>query len=142
MSTKHITVLPASPKTGLATITALLAHPSAPHVRGIYRDLSRVPEHLKSNPRFTASQGDVSTSPDGIDLGEQCDAVLCITPPLYGAPAGEGGIPGFAKRVSEAQREVIKRKGVQRVVYLSSGGAQHAKGVVSFLSVPGVRTDG
>src|SRR5690242_13569983 len=53
----HITVVPASPKTGQATIRALLADPSNPTVKGYYRDLSKVPAEFKSDPRFEAVQG-------------------------------------------------------------------------------------
>ncbi|PIG89553.1 hypothetical protein AARAC_009829 [Aspergillus arachidicola] len=59
-----IAVVPASPKTGQAAIHALLnsTQITTPiSVKGVYRDLSRVPEEFLSNPHFQASKGDTAS---------------------------------------------------------------------------------
>lgn len=126
----HITVVPASAKTITAAIKALLASPSPPHVRGIYRDLAKVPEAFASNPNFTAVNGTVEDA-SSLDLGEKCDAVITITPPLYGPPPEDGTV-GFTRRVSENLKKAVQAKRVGRVVLLSSWGAQFSEGTVSY----------
>jgi nucleoside-diphosphate-sugar epimerase len=123
----YITVVPASPKTGQAAIRSLLAEPSGPTVRGVYRDLAKVPAEFKSNPRFEAVQGNVEEL-STLDLSGS-DAVLHITPPLYD---DETDIVAHARMVSENVKAAIQKAGsVRRLVYVSSVGAQYDHGTVS-----------
>lgn len=122
----HITVVPASPKTGQAAIQSLLAHSFGPKVKGYYRNLSRVPEDFKSNPRFEAVQGDVEDRAS-LDFSGS-DAVFNITPPLY----EEKNIIAHARLVSENVKAAVKKAGsVKRLVLLTSVGAQYDHGTVS-----------
>ncbi|EXF83950.1 hypothetical protein CFIO01_08454 [Colletotrichum fioriniae PJ7] len=77
----NVFVVPASPKTGQATIQSLLDHPSQPHVAGVYRDLGRVPARFKDHPRFRAIKGDVADVSSLKFAG--ADAIVFITPPQY-----------------------------------------------------------
>ncbi|KAH6612918.1 hypothetical protein B0J18DRAFT_70750 [Chaetomium sp. MPI-SDFR-AT-0129] len=126
----HITVVPASPKTGLATIRALLADPRQPSIRGYYRDLSKVPAELAAqHPRFEAVQGDVEDV-DTLDFAGS-DAVFNITPPVY----VEGkDIVEHARVVSENVKTAVEKAGVRKVVLLSSVGAQYESGTGEILS--------
>jgi len=126
----HITVVPASPKTGQAAIRALLADASNPIVRGVYRDLSRVPAEFKSNPRFKAVQGTVEDAAT-LDFAGS-DAVLNITPPLY--QEIEIDIVAHARQVSKNVKAAIKKaESVRRLVLLSSVGAQYDHGTVRWV---------
>lgn len=121
----HITVVPASPKTGQATIRALLADASNPTVKGVYRDLAKVPAEFKANPRFEAVQGNVEDAASLDFTGS--DAVLNITPPLY----DNQDIIAHARLVSQNTKAAIQKSGsVKRLVLLSSAGAQYDHGVV------------
>jgi uncharacterized protein YbjT (DUF2867 family) len=121
----HITVVPASPKTGQATIRSLLADPSNPTVRAYYRDLTKVPAEFKSNPRFEAVKGDVEDA-GSLDFSGS-DAVFNITPPLY----DDRDIIAHARLVSENVKAAVKKAGsVKRFVLLSSAGAQYDHGTV------------
>ncbi|KAL1839881.1 hypothetical protein VTJ49DRAFT_1016 [Mycothermus thermophilus] len=125
----HITVVPASPKTGQATIRALLADPSGPAVRGYYRNLSKVPADFQSNPRFEAVRGDVEDAAT-LDFSGS-DAVLNITPPLF----DERDIVEHARLVSENVKAAVKKAAsVKRLVYLSSAGAQYDHGTGEILT--------
>jgi nucleoside-diphosphate-sugar epimerase len=122
----HITVVPASPKTGQATIRSLLADPSNPTVRGYYRDLNKVPVEFKSHPRFEAVQGDVEDAAT-LDFSGS-DAVFHITPPVY----DERDMIAHARLASENVKAAVKKAGsVKRFVLLSSSGAQYDHGTVS-----------
>ena len=122
----HITVAPASPKTGQATIRALLADASNPVVRGYYRDLKRVPAEFQANPRFEAVQGDVEDA-STLDFSGS-DAVFNITPPIY----EEIDLVAHARLVSENVKAAVKKaESVKRLVLLSSVGAQYDHGTVS-----------
>jgi uncharacterized protein YbjT (DUF2867 family) len=122
----HITVVPASPQTGRAAIRSLLGDASKPTVRGYYRDLARVPDEFKSNPRFEAVQGDVEDA-STLDFSGS-DAVFNITPPLY----EEKPIVPHAQMVSENVKAAVKKAdSVKRLVLLSSMGAQYDSGTVS-----------
>lgn len=127
----HITVVPASPKTGLATIRALLASPGQPMIRGYYRDLAKVPAELTAqHPRFEAVQGDVEDL-DTLDFSGS-DAVFNITPPVY----EEGkDIVAHAQLVSENVKTAVRKAGVRKLVLLSSVGAQYESGTVSICSL-------
>ncbi|KAK4098117.1 NAD(P)-binding protein [Parathielavia hyrcaniae] len=125
----HITVVPASPKTGQAAIRSLLADASNPAVRGYYRDLAKVPAEFKANPRFEAVQGDVEDAASLDFTGS--DAVLNITPPLY----DERDIIAHARLVSENVKAAVKlAESVKRLVLLSSVGAQYDHGTGEILT--------
>jgi uncharacterized protein YbjT (DUF2867 family) len=129
----HITVVPASPKTGQATIRSLLADARNPTVRGVYRDLAKVPAEFKSHPRFEAVQGSVEEA-SSLDLSGS-DAVLNITPPLY---VEERDIVAHARLVSENVKAAVqKAASVKRLVLLSSVGAQYDHGTVGLF--PGLQ---
>ncbi|SPQ23986.1 316bd447-dc06-46fb-ada7-8818c044f9b3 [Thermothielavioides terrestris] len=126
----HITVVPASPKTGQATIRSLLADARNPTVRGVYRDLAKVPAEFKSHPRFEAVQGSVEEA-SSLDLSGS-DAVLNITPPLY---VEERDIVAHARLVSENVKAAVqKAASVKRLVLLSSVGAQYDHGTGEILT--------
>ena len=128
----NITVIPASTKTGHATIEALLADPRKPKVTGYYRDLSRVPEALSANPNFGAVKGDIEDEPTLSFHG--ADAVLAITPPRV---KGHDDLVEFAKKTSEnIKGAVLNSKSVKRLAYLSSMGAECEKGTVSNSGLP------
>lgn len=122
-----VTVIPASTKTGHAAIESLLASKSPElSVLGIYRDLNKVPEKLKTKSQFEARHGDVATEPS-LDFAGS-DVVVAITPPLMFT--SDDPIPG-AKSLANNVKEAISRSStVRRVVYISSMGAQYEKGVV------------
>ncbi|KAL2267871.1 hypothetical protein VTJ83DRAFT_5148 [Remersonia thermophila] len=125
----HVTVVPASPKTGQAAIRALLADPRAPTVRGYYRDATKVPAEFRSNPRFEAVKGDVEDAAS-LDFAGS-DAVLNITPPLF----DERDVVEHARHVSENVKAAVKKAAsVKRLVYLSSVGAQYDHGTGEILS--------
>lgn len=121
-----ITVVPASMNTGRATISALLAEPSAPSVTGIYRDLNKVPAEFKKNPNFNAVQGDVS-DPSTLDLSG-AHVVVTASPPQYAETDPVALARLFAQNIEHA---IAKAASVRRLVYISSGGAQHENGTVS-----------
>lgn len=116
----HITIVPASGQIARQTISILLADPSNPKVRGVYRNLDRVPAELRSHPRFTAVKGDIE---DGSSLDVSgSDAVFTVQPPIYD---GRDTI-AHTKAVSENTKAAVKKSGtVKRFVYLSSVGAQY-----------------
>ncbi|KAK3290484.1 uncharacterized protein B0H64DRAFT_59445 [Chaetomium fimeti] len=124
----HITVVPASPKTAQAAIRVLLADPSHPTVRGYYRDLAKVPAEFKAHACFEAVQGDVD---DGATLDfSDSDAVFHITPPFF----GNSSPVEHARRVSENVKAATKKASVQRLVLVSSMGAQYDHGTGEILS--------
>lgn len=120
-----VCVAPASTKTGEAAIDALLEDPSGPSVVGVYRDLSKVPERFKTHTRFEARRGDVASAAS-LDFSG-CDALITATPPLYFSPSGP--IQG-AREVSSNVKVAVKDSNINRLVYISSCGAQYASGVV------------
>ncbi|KAK8129380.1 NAD(P)-binding protein [Apiospora kogelbergensis] len=73
----HIVVVPASPKTGQATIRALLDDSSEPTVTGVYRDVSRAPVASTEHLRFQAVKGDVA---DVRSLAPSTASLLTRTP--------------------------------------------------------------
>lgn len=121
------TVIPASTKTGQAAVESLLARkPTDLSVIGIYRDLGKVPDKFKSDPRFEARRGDVATE-TSLDFAAS-DVVIAITPPLLFSP---GDIISGARSLANNIRQAIRRSStVRRVVYVSSMGAQFEKGTV------------
>ncbi|KAK6844216.1 hypothetical protein PG995_014326 [Apiospora arundinis] len=125
----HIVVVPASPKTGQATIRALLDDPSEPTVTGVYRDVRRVPVEFKEHPRFRAVQGDVADAQSLLDLSDSvfgnADAVATITPPLH---AEANPIAKAGELAANLKKAIIGKGRVKRLVYVSSVGAQLENG--------------
>ncbi|KXH41198.1 hypothetical protein CSIM01_03404 [Colletotrichum simmondsii] len=124
----NVFVVPASPKTGQATIRSLLDHPSQPHVTGVYRDLGRVPAKIKDHPRFRAIKGDVADVSSLKFAG--ADAIVSITPPQY----SESKPITRAREMAANVKFAISRVGcsVKRLVYVSSIGAhlEHGTGEI------------
>jgi len=130
----HITIAPASPKTGRATVRALLdSLPSTSEdgtpvrVTGIYRNLDKVPKEFLADPRFRAVQGDVEDAAS-LDFSDT-DALLTITPPFYLSRSAQAVLEG-AKQVSlNVKDAIVRAEGrVRRVVLVSSMGAQYENG--------------
>ena len=121
----RITVIPASTQAGKETIRALLANDRKPLVRGIYRDLSKVPTEFAKHPQFRAAKGDVSAG-SSLDF-RNSDAVFYIPPPTYdGTDSAE-----FATRNANNIKAAMERaQSVKRLLVLSAIGAQHDKGIV------------
>lgn len=125
----HIIVVPASPRTAQATIRHLLADASAPTVRGVYRDLSRVPEEFKTNPRFEAVQGDIEDAAS-LDFSGS-DAIFMVQPPVY----DERDSIAHTKTVAENVKAAIRKAtSIKRLVHLSSMGAQYDHGTGEILT--------
>ncbi|KAI9147354.1 putative fad binding domain-containing protein [Paramyrothecium foliicola] len=120
----RITIAAASAQTSKAAIATLLDDPSEPEVVGIYRDLKKVPSEFQKHPKFLASYGDLHDS-TSLDFSGS-DAVLVLTPPkLDGSDYVE-----HAKRIASNVRNALaEAPSVRRLVYVSSVGAQHPKGV-------------
>jgi hypothetical protein len=124
-----IAVAPASPKTAQAAIRALLDTNQTAHVKGVYRDLSRVPAEFLAHPNFQAVKGDLDDATTLAFTG--VDAVLAITPPRYDG----SDLFQWAKIVSENTKLAVQKSGsVKRLVLLSSMGAEHSSGTVSLQS--------
>ncbi|KAK5652249.1 hypothetical protein OQA88_10746 [Cercophora sp. LCS_1] len=125
----HLSIVPASPRTAQAAIRHLLAAAGGPTVRGVYRDLAKVPAEFRENPRFEAVKGDID-APEGIDLSGT-DAVFLVQPPVY----QDIDTIEHARVVAEGLKAAVKRAGsVKRVVVLSSQGAQYDQGVGEILT--------
>ncbi|KAK1625700.1 hypothetical protein BDP81DRAFT_435244 [Colletotrichum phormii] len=124
----NVFVVPASPKTGQATIQSLLDHPSQPHVTGVYRDLGRIPARFKDHPRFRAIKGDVADVSSLKFAG--ADVIVSITPPQY----SESKPITRAREMAANVKFAISRVGcsVKRLVYVSSIGAhlEHGTGEI------------
>lgn len=121
-----ITVAPASTRTGAAVVRALLATDSV-QVNALYRDIGKVPEEFSSHHNFNSVKANVSDA-STLDFSGS-DAVLAITPPLYTG----ADIVAHANLVSRNVRTAAEKAGIQRLVLLSSVGAQYSKGIVSHL---------
>lgn len=122
----RVTVAPASTRTGAAVIRSLLAAPGPIEINALYRNLSKVPKEFADRANFHARQGDVS-EPATLDFTGS-DAVLAITPPAFDGR----DIVAHAETVSKNVKDAIEKSGsVQRLVLLSSAGAQFSTGVVS-----------
>lgn len=121
-----VTVVPASTKSGAATIRSLLSKPV--QIRGIYRDLSKVPATFSAQANFSAVEGDISNS-GSLDLTGS-DTVLAIIPPIFDGR----DLVEHAERTSlNIKRAIEQAGGVKRLVLLSSGGAEFSEGVVRIL---------
>ncbi|RYP72961.1 hypothetical protein DL770_007880 [Monosporascus sp. CRB-9-2] len=117
-------VAPASSQTGRVAVQALLNDKSAPLVVGIYRNLGKVPAGFSSYPNFKAVQGDL-TDPSSLDFAG-VDGVVVMTPPKYDG----SDVIAHARVIAENVRDAVSRaSSVKRLVYISSGGAQHSQGV-------------
>ncbi|KAK0641801.1 hypothetical protein B0T16DRAFT_220870 [Cercophora newfieldiana] len=125
----HITIVSAGTRTARATIRHLLADASAPTVRGIYRDLSRVPDEFKSNARFEAVKGDIEDVSTLDFSGSQ--AIFVVEPPIY----DERDTVQHTKFISENVKEAVKKApSVKRLVLLTSVGAQYDHGIGEILT--------
>ncbi|KAK3346322.1 hypothetical protein B0T25DRAFT_571466 [Lasiosphaeria hispida] len=125
----HITIAPASTHTGRATIRLLLADPSNPSIRGVYRNLAKVPDEFKSHPRFEAVQGDIEDV-SSLHFGGS-DAVLNIQPAIY----EDKDTVAHAKTVSGNIKTAVQAAAsVKRLVLVSSEGAQYDHGVGEILT--------
>jgi len=129
----HFTILPATPKTAQATIRALLASDPSVSLRGVYRDVSRVPADLASHPRFEAVQGDLADPASYAAHLKGTDGVFHVQPPVYDP---ERNLVGYTTRLSEGVKAAVKEGGARRLVVVSSMGAQY-EGTVSFGSLFG-----
>lgn len=124
----NFTILPAAPKTAQATIRALLASDASVSLRGVYRDVSRVPADLASHPRFEAVQGDLADPASYAAHLKGTDGVFHVQPPVYDP---ERDLVGYTTRVSEGVKAAVRGGGVRRLVVVGSMGAQYEKGTVS-----------
>lgn len=124
----NFTILPAAPKTAQATIRALLASDASVSLRGVYRDVSRVPADLASHPRFEAVQGDLADPASYAVHLKGADGVFHVQPPVYDP---ERDLVGYTTRVSEGVKAAVRGGGVRRLVVVGSMGAQYEKGTVS-----------
>ncbi|KAK0669298.1 hypothetical protein QBC41DRAFT_275155 [Cercophora samala] len=118
-----ITIIPASCKTSLATIRALLSFPD-PSIKltGIYRDLSKVPHDLLSHPQFTPLQGDIDDP--SLEL-PPTDLLFHTTPNTY----TDADVFDHAKRQTEnVKAAILKSATVKKVVLMSTMGAQYSSG--------------
>lgn len=129
----HVVVISASPKTAQATIRTLLDDPSGPTATGIYRDVSKAPAEFVENIRFAAVQGDVADAksllaPALDSYFEGADAVAVITPPLH----NEADPLAKPRELADNLKHAITARGasVERLVYISSVGAQMEHGTV------------
>lgn len=125
----QVTVLPASARTSQATIRALLAHPSHPSIKGIYRDPSKAPEEFASNPRFEAIVGDPQDV-SSLDLGlKGSDAVVVTIPPVRDPSVD---IVANAAQMAQNIKTAVEKAGtVKNLVMVSTKGAQYDRGLVS-----------
>lgn len=119
----RVTVVPASAKSGVATINSLLSKPV--QVRGVYRDLSKVPAAFSVAANFSAAEGNASDK-GTLDLTGS-DAILAIIPPVFD---GRDPIEHAAKISSNIKTAIELAGNVKRLVLLSSGGAEFSEGVV------------
>lgn len=118
-----ITIIPASCKTSLATIRALLSlsDPSV-KIHGIYRDLSKVPEDLLSRSQFTALQGDIDDP--SLELPPS-DLLFHTTPNTY----TDADVFEHAKRQTEnLKTAILKSSTIKKIVLMSTMGAQYSSG--------------
>lgn len=119
----RIAVVPASTKSGVATVKSLLSKPVP--IRGFYRDLSKVPAPFPAKANFTAVEGDISNE-GSIDLTGS-DTVLAIIPSIFDGR----DLVEHAERTSLNIKSAIQLAGgIKRFVLLSSGGAEFSEGVV------------
>ncbi|KAF5682523.1 nucleoside-diphosphate-sugar epimerase [Fusarium circinatum] len=120
----QITIAPASNKTSTAAIRSLLSQNPDVQVKGLYRDLKKVPDEFSSANNFMAVQGDVGDV-NTLDFSGS-DAVLMVLPPAYDGR----DIVEHAQRISNNVKTAIeKARCVKRLVLLSSVGAGFSEGV-------------
>ncbi|KAF4958853.1 hypothetical protein FGADI_2055 [Fusarium gaditjirri] len=119
----HITVLPASTKVGKQAIGLLLASPTKPTIRGIYRDVSKAPDEYTNHPNFSAVTGDVA-SEQSLDFSNS-DAVLYVPPPTY----ENIDQSDWAKQTANNVKVTLQKSGVKRLVVLSGLGSHNDHGI-------------
>lgn len=122
----HVTIAPASTKTGAAIIRSLLSFgDQSINVKALYRNVKKAPEEFTSHDNFTAVEADVSDA-SSLDFSGS-DAVLAITPPVYDGR----DIVAHATNVSKNVCDAVEKAGtVKRLVLLSSVGAEFSEGTV------------
>ncbi|RAL07632.1 NAD(P)-binding protein [Aspergillus homomorphus CBS 101889] len=122
----RILIVPASPQTSRTTIHNLLTTPQKQdpiHIRGLYRNLTRVPPEFQTNPNFESYPGDLS-DPATLNF-HSFDTVFFVLPPCYDGT----NLLQWATTVSTNVRLAIQRSGtVKRLVLLSSMGAEFEGG--------------
>jgi uncharacterized protein YbjT (DUF2867 family) len=119
----HVTIIPATTRSGAATIRYLLETNKDVVVRGIYRDTAKAPADLVGNPNFQVVQGNVADDTD-LDFSKT-DAVLYIPPVTYN---GEDQME-FARRAAHNVEAALKKANVGRLILHSAGGTQHSSGI-------------
>ncbi|KAF4959559.1 hypothetical protein FGADI_1626 [Fusarium gaditjirri] len=120
----RVTIAPASNKTSTAAIRSLLSQKPEVHVKGLYRDLRKVPDKFSSADNFEAVRGDLADV-NTLDFSGS-DAVLMVLPPAYDGR----DIVEHAERISKNVKTAIERAGsVKRLLLLSSVGAEFSEGV-------------
>ncbi|KAF5017394.1 hypothetical protein F66182_10674 [Fusarium sp. NRRL 66182] len=120
----QVTIAPASTKTGKAVIQSLRLCDRDISIKALYRDLKRIPDEFNSWENFSAVQGDVGNAA-ALDFSGS-HAVLAIIPPVFDGR----DIAEHARLVSTNILDAVERAGsVQRLVLLSSMGAEFAEGV-------------
>lgn len=129
----RITIVPASPKTSVATIRRLLESAGEKHdlyICGVYRDLTKVPAEFTAHPDFHAVQGDVE---DGSSLSfGDAECVLTCTPPCTDPDADP---IDRARFMAQNVKDAVERAGsVRRLVLLSSLGAEYTHGTGELLT--------
>ncbi|KAK0387246.1 hypothetical protein NLU13_5559 [Sarocladium strictum] len=113
----QVTIIPASSSVGRATVRALLASPSQPVVRAIYRDVEKAPEEFRQNPRFQAVRGDVGSG--DLDFGAS-EAVLYVPPMVVDG----SDVDEFATRAATNVKRAIRNAGtVKRLISQSALGS-------------------
>ncbi|KAF5694525.1 nucleoside-diphosphate-sugar epimerase [Fusarium denticulatum] len=120
----QVTIAPASNKTSTAAIRSLLSQNPGVQVKGLYRDLKKVPDEFSSAKNFTAIQGDVGDV-NTLDFSGS-DAVLMVLPPAYD---GRDIVEHAQTMSSNVKTAIEKAGGVRRLVLLSSVGAEFSEGV-------------
>lgn len=122
----QLAICPASNRTSMAAIRWLLAQENEIEIKGLYRNLNKVPHEFKSANNFTAVRGDVADAAT-LDFSGS-DAVLMVLPPAYDGR----DIVAHARLISNNVKDAVEKSGtVKRLVLLSSVGAEFAEGVVS-----------
>lgn len=123
-----ITIVPASSKAGVATIRTLLSFsgPELTSVRGVYRNLGKVPEEFKDDSRFEAVYGDVGAKDaDAIDLGKP-DAVMYISPYTVG---DEDNAELATRAATNIKTALVRESSVKRLLVQSALGSQYENNV-------------
>ena len=125
----RIAIAPAGTKTSAATIRALLdiggVGSDAIQIHAFYRDPTKAPAEFSAHADVQILRGDIEDV-SSLDFSG-ADAVLTSTPPVFDGR----DLVANAQSVSRNVKEAIEKAGcVQKLVLLSSVGAQFSEGVV------------